>query len=71
VRPRELLRRPSGDQVSIIILPGFPHPSRAEMGGRVQYAAKPIKIETLLALVAQELPPPQGQSARALAAGTV
>jgi CheY-like chemotaxis protein len=68
---RELLRRPEGDQVPIIVFSGFTSPSGAEMVGRVQYVAKPVKIETLLVLVARELSSPQNQKPRTLAAGAV
>jgi len=68
---RELLHRPDGDRVSVVVLSGFPLPSGAEMARGIQYVAKPIKMETLLHLVAGELSRLQNQSARPLAAGTV
>ena len=69
---RELLRRPHGDQVPVVILSGFPLPSGAETTAGIRhYVAKPIKLDTLLGLVAGELARLENQSARPLAARSV
>ena len=59
---RELLRRPGGDRVPIIVFSGFGSPSVSRMEGRVRYLAKPIKMETLLSMIAGELSCPQDRS---------
>lgn len=51
---RELLARPGGARVPIIVLSGFADPTSAEMVG-VRYLAKPVKMDNLLRLIAEQL----------------
>ena len=44
-----------GDEVSIIILSGFPSPSDTDLPGRVRHVAKPIRAGALQGMVKDEL----------------